>query len=1010
MATAYTPILKLALPVTGELQGLWGDVVNDNITSMIEQAVAGLATINTWTANSHTLTTANGTTSEARCAMLVIDDDGGGNPSAAAEVICPTATKAYIVQNISGQTVTVKTSAGTGVAILNNQAALVFCDGTNVVTGAFNGDVVGPASATDNAIVRYDGTTGKLIQSSGVTIDDSNNVSGVVQLNATTVDTTNIEVTSLKAKDGTAAGSIADATGVVTIASAVLTTADINGGTADGVTIGATTAAAVTATQVDITAQGDLRLQDTTGGQYVALQAPGTVASSYTLTLPVDDGTSGQALITDGSGVLSWSSAASGDVYGPASATDNAVARYDGTTGKIIQNSAVTIDDDGNTVISVNSATNALRITQVGTGNALLVEDSANPDSTPFVVDGGGQVIAGHTVPITTSQWFGTTYFTPRSQVLGSANGASLGVFSFSSSSSSTAQFTIGKSASNTIGQNTVVVSGENLGEFNWQGADGSNFITAAKISGQVDGTPGTNDMPGRLVFATTADGASSPTERMRIDSAGRVGIGGTPTGGTSFLSAKVLTGAADTIAFSANGQIQSDATSSATYFRAQAGTAAAAFTLPFLVQFSANQGTFGATSTVTSQYGFRVESNLIGATNNFGFHSNIASGTGRWNFYAAGSAANYFAGNVGIGTTTMGGVLSLATGSTTDIVAALGGTFPAFTYRNGTGAWFHAGKHPTNDYFYIGNGGTPTTNVSLIVDSAGRVGIGATPNAFGSFFVDRTVSGETSGSSVYVQSVCGSGVTSNFAGVTSRVTTNAAAFTISSVSLFSADPLAKGAGSTITNQYGFNAQSTITAGTNNYGFFSNIASGTGRWNFYAAGSAANYFAGQTFVGNAGAITIAGSSGQGLQIAGAAAGQLAVMRFSNDNNPNRISLGKSRNATVGSHTVLQSGDIAGEVGFWGSDGTQFLAAAQIIAYVDGTPGTNDMPGRLDFLTTSDGASGPTERLRIKSGGQVRYIPLAADPSGAEAGDVYYNSVSNKLKVYTGAGWETITSA
>jgi hypothetical protein len=151
------------------------------------------------------------------------------------------------------------------------------------------------------------------------------------------------------------------------------------------------------ATQLDITAQGDLRLQDTTGGQYVALQAPGTIATSYTLTLPVDDGTSGQALITDGSGVLSWSTAASGDVYGPASATDNAVARYDGTTGKIIQNSAVTIADDGATVIDVNSTSAGLRITQIGTGNALLVEDAANPDATPFVVNASGDVVQGST-------------------------------------------------------------------------------------------------------------------------------------------------------------------------------------------------------------------------------------------------------------------------------------------------------------------------------------------------------------------------------------------------------------------------------------------------------------------------------------------------------------------------------------------------------------------------------------------------------------------------------------
>ena len=64
MATQYTSILKLALPVQGELSGTWGDVVNDNITSMVEEAIAGRAVINTWTANSHTLTTADGTTSQ----------------------------------------------------------------------------------------------------------------------------------------------------------------------------------------------------------------------------------------------------------------------------------------------------------------------------------------------------------------------------------------------------------------------------------------------------------------------------------------------------------------------------------------------------------------------------------------------------------------------------------------------------------------------------------------------------------------------------------------------------------------------------------------------------------------------------------------------------------------------------------------------------------------------------------------------------------------------------------
>jgi hypothetical protein len=178
-------------------------------------------------------------------------------------------------------------------------------------------------------------------------------------VNSTTVDTTNLEVSNLKAKDGTAAGSIANSTGVVTLASTVLTTTDINGGTVDGTTIGASTPSTVRATQVDIIAQGDLRLQDTTGGEFVALQAPAALSSSYTLTLPVDDGTSGQALITDGLGVLSWSSAAAGDVYGPASATNNAISIFDGTTGKLLKNTGITIDGSNNVsgVTQLNAAT-----------------------------------------------------------------------------------------------------------------------------------------------------------------------------------------------------------------------------------------------------------------------------------------------------------------------------------------------------------------------------------------------------------------------------------------------------------------------------------------------------------------------------------------------------------------------------------------------------------------------------------------------------------------------------
>jgi len=82
------------------------------------------------------------------------------------------------------------------------------------------------------------------------------------------------------------------------------------------------------------------------------------------------------------------------------------------------------------------------------------------------------------------------------------------------------------KSRNATDGSVTVVQDDDKLGGITFGGADGSNYDPAASISAHVDGTPGSNDMPGRLVFSTTADGSNSTTERMRIDSSGKVGIG----------------------------------------------------------------------------------------------------------------------------------------------------------------------------------------------------------------------------------------------------------------------------------------------------------------------------------------------------------------------------------------------------------------------------------------------------------------------------------------------------
>lgn len=282
-------------------------------------------------------------------------------------------------------------------------------------------------------------------------------------------------------------------------------------------------------------------------------------------------------------------------------------------------------------VISTNTTTPALRITQTGSGNALVVEDSTNPDATPTVIDASGNVVIG----------LGTASFPLH--VVGQ-NAGTPNLLGVEVNAAATPGILIRRS-NGTNASKTAVADGSGLLNFSAQGYDGTNYITGASITAAVDGTPGTNDMPGRLVFSTTADGASSPTERMRIDSAGRVGIGGGAAAGTSVVTYKSITGSAFSSGILSAGTIQSDVTSRADSFISGPSTVASV-TFTAINHFFADQVYKGSGATVTNQYGFQASAALTGATNNYGFYSNIASGTGRWNFYANGTADNYFAGN----------------------------------------------------------------------------------------------------------------------------------------------------------------------------------------------------------------------------------------------------------------------------------------------------------------------------------------------------------------------------
>ena len=155
---------------------------------------------------------------------------------------------------------------------------------------------------------------------------------------------------------------------------------------------------------------------------------------------------------------------------------------------------------------------------------------------------------------------------------------------------------------------------------------------------------------------------------------------------------------------------------------------------------------------------------------------------------------------------------------------------------------------------------------------------------------------------------------------------------------------------------------------------------------------------GRLLVGTSSALVAATGVTPAFQVQGTGANAYAsIARWAaNSGNPGLI-FNKSRGASVGTRGVVAANDRLGEVDFGGDDGTSFIIGASIVCDVDGTPGINDMPGRIVLSTTADGASSPTERMRIKASGVVNIAATTvyADNTAAKAGGLVVGDIYRK---------------
>ena len=638
----------------------------------------------------------------------------------------------------------------------------------------------------------------------------------------------------------------------------------------------------------------------------------------------------------------------------------------------------------------------------------------------------------------------------------------------------------------------TAVSNNSVLGEVLFMGEGNSTLEKAASIRAEVDNTPGTNDMPGRLIFSTSADGSDSPTERLRITSGGDVGIGTINPTGTNALTNNNTTLAVGIVTANEyfgtfKGTIDSEvAITNANNVKIKHNSINDFFNVPFFnsglsdasyaevkydssgsLQYNPNLGNLrinsGAGNTALI---IRTTSNELDRA--ISFQNSGFAYVGALGFIdRSGNQADlaFFTGNannnietisetmrltkestVGIGTTRPDGLLHVFDGNAivTGGSVGIGTTIPLQglhisgegagqnTLRIDTSGTAIAINNHTESMGFIGNdsgalfinaGGTEDTlslrtngTERLRIASNGNVGIGTT-NPQQLLHVETL----DSTARIHIERKTGGGVAGLVLKNTNKeyhvqLQTNAfqifdktattERFRITSdgnVGINTNDPTGANAlvnnnttlavGIVTANEYFGTFKGTIDPET----AANRIEQGNTKAQVVDTGSDGHFLVEtegdeRLRIDSTGKVCIAHSNALhsgNLQVSTSSEDAIDINAYSSTaDEGGRLSFYRSKNASIGSNTIVVDNDSLGRIDFRGynTNGNSYDQGARIEAVVDGTVNSStDMPSALVFKTSANGSAEPSERLRILSDGNVG---IGTDSTGGARLRVY----------------------